>query len=106
VHGYLRAVCDDQEIEYSETATINGLFNLLRQHHPAFQKLGTREQDIVTVMKSLSAIMDALTPLRNNASMAHPTKKLLAAPEALLIVNAAKTIVNYLDAKLDSTEDE
>jgi Abortive infection C-terminus len=38
--------------------------------------------------------------LRNNASVAHPNEALLDEPEAMLAINAARTILHYLDAKL------
>jgi hypothetical protein len=43
--------------------------------------------------------MDALQPIRNNASVAHPNEALLDAPEAMLVVNTARTLLHYLDAK-------
>ncbi len=99
LHGHLRYLCDQAGISFNDKATINGLFNLLRQHHPAFADTGHRAQDIATICKAIGMVMDALHPLRNNASAAHPND-LLDQPEAMLVVNAARTIVTYLDAKL------
>jgi hypothetical protein len=44
--------------------------------------------------------MDALNFLRNKASIAHPNADLLGDEEAMLAVNAARTTLHYLDAKL------
>ena len=44
--------------------------------------------------------MNVLDPIRNRSSFAHPTKGLLEVPEAMLVINAARTILHYLDAKL------
>lgn len=100
LQGYLRAVCDDAGLDYSEGTTINGLFILVRNQHPRFTNTGPRAQDITTVMRAMGSIMDAMNPVRNSASMAHPNKELLDAPEAMLVINAARTILHYLDAKL------
>jgi hypothetical protein len=47
----------------------------------------------------MGSIMDVLNPIRNNASMAHPND-LLDPPEAMLVINAARTILHYIDTKL------
>jgi hypothetical protein len=100
LHGYLRNTCDDATIPYEAGTTMTALFKRLRADHPAFKEDGPRAQDITQVMRAMSAIMDALNPLRNNASVAHPNEALLGEPEAMLAINAARTILQYLDAKL------
>ena len=45
-------------------------------------------------------VMSVIDPLRNKTSFAHPTPSLLGIPEAMLVINAARTILNYMDAKL------
>jgi hypothetical protein len=76
------------------------LFKLIRQDHPALQNLGARSQDIERVLQSFASIMDALNPIRNTASIAHPNTDLLEKDEAMLVINAARTMLHYLDAKL------
>ncbi len=100
LHGYLRALCDDQFISHEDSATMTALFKTLRSGHPAFKEDGPRANDISQVMRAMSAIMDALNPLRNNASVVHPNIALLDEPEAMLAINAGRTILHYLDAKL------
>jgi hypothetical protein len=100
LHGYLMAACDDAKIAYPKDADLTQLLKLLRQHHPKLQHAGPRAQDILQVLRSLSAAADALNPVRNRASVAHPNPSLLDQPEAMLVVNAARTILHYLDAKL------
>ncbi|MCO6439203.1 MAG: abortive infection family protein [Phycisphaerae bacterium] len=100
LHGYLRKACDDATVPYEPGATITALFKKLRADHPALKVDGPRAQDITQVMRAISSIMDALNPLRNNASVAHPNEVLLDEPEAMLAINAARTILHYLDAKL------
>ncbi len=98
LHGYLRAVCDREKIIYGKDDSMAKLFKLLRQSHPALQ-LGERSQDIERVLQSFATILDALNPIRNNASVAHPSNNLLEKDEATLVINAARTLLHYLDAK-------
>jgi len=103
LHGYLRAVCRDANIPYTQKATMVVLFNLLREKHQAFQNLGPRPQDIIHILRSMTSIMDVLNPIRNDLSLAHANEILLEPEEAMLTINAARTILNYIDAKLAST---
>lgn len=100
LHGYLKAVCDDAGIIYTRDTNMNGLFKMIREQHPAFADLGPRAQDITTIMRAMASIMDAMNPIRNMASVAHPNEELLESPEALLVINSARTILHYLNTKL------
>jgi len=44
--------------------------------------------------------MDTLNTMRNHSSLAHPNSVLLDDSEALLAINATRTIFHYLDGKL------
>lgn len=100
MHGYLRAVCAEAKIQFHRDATVATLFRMIREQHPALKESGPRAQDVTTVLKQMSGTMDALTPIRNNASAAHPNDELLDAPEAMLIINSARTLLHYLDTKI------
>ena len=51
----------------------------------------------------MASILDSLSPIRNRASIAHPNQELLAEPEAMLVVNTVRTLLNYLNAKFAVT---
>jgi hypothetical protein len=55
------------------------LFKLLRRGHPALGDMGPRSEDIARILGSMASAIDALQPLRNRASVAHPNLELLAA---------------------------
>lgn len=99
LYGYLRAACDVENITYARDDSMTKLFKLLRQHHPALQNLGTRSQDIERILQSSANIMDALNPIRNNASVAHPNNDLLNKEEAMLVINVTRSLLHYLDSK-------
>lgn len=106
LHGYLKAVCDDEQIGYSADVSMRGLLRLLRERHPAFSHLGPRAQDVERVFQSIAVIMDAMNPIRNRASVAHPNDELLDEPEAMLVINCARTLLHYLDCKLSGSNCE
>ncbi len=104
LHGHLLALCESSNIEIGEGATCTRALKLLRQHHSALQTTGPRAEDITRVLNSLASVLDTLNPIRNNASVAHPNLELLDDPEALLAINAGRTIFAYLDSKMGHRE--
>lgn len=100
LHGYLKAACVDAGIEIAKQPSILDLFKRLKQDHPQLQSLGAHQGPIVQVLRSLGAVMDALNPARNRGSVAHPNDELLDSDEAMLFINAARTVLQFLDAKL------
>lgn len=100
LHGYLIAVCDGAGVAHGERETMVALLRKLEAGHPNLADLGPRAQDIKTVLNASASILDALLPVRNQASVAHPNTTLLGEPEARLIINVGRTLLNYLDAKL------
>ena len=100
LHGYLLAVCKQASIVSKSDASINELFKLILQQHQSLKNSGHRKEDIERVLKAFSTILDALNPLRNRASVAHPNEVLLGEAEAMLVINSAWTILHYIDAKL------
>jgi len=98
--GYLRAVCDDAHIPYAQDSSITELFRLLRQRHARLQRVVQHSPKIDRIVRSFSSVVDALNTLRNRGSVAHPNPALLEHDEPLLSINAARTVLQYLDAKL------
>jgi hypothetical protein len=99
-HAYLQAVCKCSSIMAPEDASLTQLFKLIREQHPALQDIGPRAEAIGRIVRAASAILDALNPLRNRASLAHPNEELLDDPEAMLVINSIRTLLHYLDQKL------
>lgn len=100
LHAYLFAVCDKARIAYPDDAGVTALFKLLRDHHPALQNLGPRPGDITQVLRACGTILDALGPVRNRASGAHPNADVLPPAEAMLVINLVRTLLHYFDSKL------
>ena len=99
LHGYLKEICRNENIAvHTENPTINNLFKLIR-NSPKFQINCNRKQDIDKIVNSMANIFDALNPIRNNASVAHPNEFLLDEPEAILVINSVQTLLHYLNSK-------
>lgn len=98
-HAYLReqAASIGQNLD---DAGIVDIFRTLRQLHPAFQATGPRAADITHVLTAMATVVDALNPLRNKASLAHPAKGLLADAEAMLVINTVRTLLHYFEMRV------
>lgn len=101
-HGYLRNACASAGIDVPDDASATVLFKELRQHHPRLRAIGPRAPEIDRIGRSMAAIADALNPVRNKSSLAHPNTELLEEPEAFLAINAVRTLLRYLDRRLRS----
>lgn len=100
-HGYLRALCEDAQIETSPDAKVTTLFRKLRELHPSLKGRGVRSEDVTRLLDQLSVIVDTLNLLRNRASLAHPNPVLLEQAEADLVLNCIHTLLHYLNRKMD-----
>jgi Abortive infection C-terminus len=100
LHAHLIAVCMKATIPYEGDAGMTVLFKLVREHHAAFKDLGPRAADMTQVLRACATILDALGPVRNRASGAHPNSSVLPPAEAMLVVNVARTLLHYFDSKL------
>lgn len=100
LHGHVNALCAQAGIELPERPTLQVAVKKLRENHPGLAPTGQRADEVSRVLYSMAATLDALTTLRNNASAAHPNDALLGDHEALLAINAARTIFAYIDSKV------
>lgn len=100
MHGYMQAVCRAAGITFSDGARVDELFSLIRSRHPAFGRTVPRATETTTICRAMAQVLVVLNPIRNDGSMAHPTEELIEPIEAMLVINAARTILHYVDAKL------
>lgn len=104
LHGYLHALCEAAEIEAQDDAAVTRLFRLLRERHPALTPTGPRADDVTRILRAFGTVVDALNTLRNQASAAHPRDR-LEPPEAMLAIHAARTLLHYIEARLQQHEE-
>ena len=99
MHGYLHSLCDEIDVRLDGRPTMNQLFKALRRSHPALADVGARGEDVNRILGAMATILDALNPVRNRASVAHPNPQLIGEPEAHLVINVVRTLLNYLEDK-------
>jgi AbiJ N-terminal domain 5/Abortive infection C-terminus len=99
LHGYLRAVCADGQVDLPQDASITAAFKALRTGHPALKDLGYQDGELGRIIGAFSTVVDAVNTIRNRASVAHPNEVLLGEDEAHLVVNAVRTLFHYLNKK-------
>lgn len=98
-HAYLRELAAGIGRDDGEAGIVE-LFRLLRQAHPALQPTGPRAADVTRILNAMATVVDALNPLRNRATLAHPVDGLLADPEAMLVINTVRTLLHYFEKRL------
>lgn len=99
LHGYMKAVCIKHNITFEKQSSLTELFKAVRVNHPTFENINTGSEEVRRLVGALSAIIDALNTLRNQASVAHPNDCILGEPEAYLAINCARTLLHYIDSK-------
>jgi hypothetical protein len=99
-HGYLKAVCKDAELDFVDDPSITDLFKLIRKNHPKTPVAAPRVKDVDRILGAMAAIVDAFNTVRNRASVAHPNDELLDEPEAMLVINAIRTLLHYMNARI------
>jgi len=98
LHGLIKKICDELLITYPDNPSLEQLTGLIRVY---FSNLGDDEQEVSKVIAAIGKITKVLNDLRNHNSLAHPTDKLLGKEEALFMINISKSIIKYLNKKLN-----
>lgn len=96
-HGYLLAICAQAGILVSGDPSTTRLFKLLRTQHPSLAIAFSSSAESTRIVNALANIVDALNPIRNSASLAHPNPSLLTEPEAMLVINTVRSLFHYLN---------
>ena len=84
----------------AENASITTLFSRIREEHPALMIKDPQAQRMtVQIFRGAAKIIEALNPVRNEKSLAHPNT-LLDEAEAMLAINAIRMLLHYFDKRL------
>jgi len=102
-HGYLLALCSHANLSIPDNPSTTKLFKLLRTQHPALLAALSSTSEATRIANSLANIIDALNPIRNSSSLAHPNERLLDEPEAMLVINTVRTLFHYLNGRASHT---
>ena len=101
LHGYLIQLCVEANLitSKSEYPSMTALFKKMREEHPKFEYLGPRGMEVGSALRASSSIIEAINTLRNNASVAHPNEFVVPEPEAMYLINLARSLLYYLEMK-------
>jgi hypothetical protein len=97
--GYLRTVCRKENISFDTKDDLVSLIKKLFAAHPKLT-ISHKADEIKNIVRNLVSISDSLNPIRNQGSRAHPNERLLDEPEAVLVINSVRTVMTYLESKL------
>ena len=97
LHGYLRELCVEASIDIEGADGTTAPWKRLKSRHPAFAGGALHNEHVLRIVSGVSTILDAMNPVRNNSSVAHPNAILLNEAEAMLAVNCARTLLHYLN---------
>lgn len=101
LQAYLQLVCKEANIVFDPDAPVTALFQLIREKHPKLQLTEPQALKRMTdINRGMARIIDAMSPLRNQSSLAHPNEMLLGEPEAMFVINCVRTMLQYLNSKL------
>ena len=100
IHGYIRSILREVGIESTGTMGLTEAFKLLRKNHRAFQEMSSGDNHAERISQGMANIIDSINTLRNKSSVAHPNEQLLQDPEAILAINAVRTLLHYLESKI------
>jgi len=99
--AYLQLVCSEANIVFDMNAPITTLFQLIREKHPKMQVTEPHAlKQMTDIHRGMARILDAISPLRNQRSLAHPNEVLLGEPEAMLVINCVRALLRYLNSRL------
>jgi hypothetical protein len=101
-HGYLRAVVIKMGLKPDNNAGTTQLFKIIKENHQAFKLSLAEDEEVTKILRATATILDALNPIRNRASIAHPNERMIEEPEAMLVVNIVRTLLHYLNSKIGS----
>jgi hypothetical protein len=101
LHGYLIELCVEAGLisKAGEYPSMTALFKKLREEHPKFGYSGPRASEVGAALKATPSIIEAFNTLRNNASLAHPNQAIVPEPEAMYLINLARSLLHYIEMK-------
>lgn len=103
LHGFLKQTCAEAGLVIpGSDPSLTDLVKVLRTQHPRFTSTPNHNEHVGTVLKAMGAVCDALNPIRNRSSMAHANEILVDDADAMLAINASRTIIHYVHHRLQT----
>lgn len=103
LHGYLQETCKKAglELNINKNPKIQDYWGKLKKEHPSLKfDCSQSHLPVNQIIKSIGSLLQELNDIRNKNSYAHPNDKILGENEAELAVNLMKSILRYIDSKI------
>lgn len=100
LHGYMRRICSNRKLVIPPDPSLTTLFKIMREQLSEFSATVPHDVEAKRVFGGMAAVLDSLNTIRNRGTLAHPNELLLDAPEAMLYINLSRTVLSYLEAKI------
>jgi len=68
--------------------------------HPKFGSTPGHVEKIERILRGFGTVVDSINQIPKSCSLAHANENLLDEADAMLVVNAARTILRYVDDRL------
>jgi hypothetical protein len=100
LHGYLKWICE--QAGTTPTSRDPNITELLKAaaRHPKLSQSATHSETVEKILRAFASAVDAINQVRNRGSMAHPNETLVDEADAMLVLNATRTIFRYFDDRL------
>lgn len=102
LHGFLRNICVAAGFHSPPDPSLTDLLKWLREKHPKFNGSGPHREHSGKLLKAMASVCDTLNMLRNRGSMAHANETLLDEADAMLAINASRTLLHYIHHRLET----
>lgn len=101
IHGYLKALCDEQNITFTEqNVKIQDMWGKLKAEHPSFNiDIREHQRPINQTVNAIGKFLENMNDIRNRHGFSHPNEDILEENEARFIINLSRVLLFYIDSK-------
>lgn len=96
LHAFVRDLATKSGATLNPQAPLPQVFKALCSHHPALKTQSGHRSIATRILHSLTNAVDILNNTRNTRSLAHPTDSIIGTNDAILCINATRTILQYI----------
>ncbi|WP_286300675.1 abortive infection family protein [Vibrio apostichopi] len=96
LHGFLRQVCKNKGIAYSDNDAITALLPKVNDYIKRQPDIGRNEQ-VFNMLRSAGSMLNTINYLRNHHSLSHANQDLLTEADAQFSINLTRSIMSYID---------
>jgi len=101
IHGYLKALCDEQGFTFGEqNVKIQDMWGKLKTDHPSFNiEVREHQRPINQTVNAIGKFLENMNDIRNKHGFAHPNEDIIEEKEARFIINLSRVLLFYIDSK-------